>query len=113
MAEFKPGISAASLIFDEQGLIPAIVQDFETKQILMLGYMNKESIDATLKTNLVTFWSRSRNQIWEKGETSGNWLELVSIAVDCDRDALLLQVKPAGPTCHTGEESCFSVSDNE
>lgn len=89
------------------GLIPAIVQDAETRQVLMLGYMNRESLAATLKSRQVTFYSRSKQRLWRKGETSGNVLELVDIAPDCDSDALLLLVRPHGPTCHRGTTSCF------
>ena len=91
----------------EEGLIPAVVQDSETRQVLMLGYMNRESLAATLKSGLVTFYSRSKQRLWQKGETSGHTLELVSIAPDCDSDALLLLVRPRGPTCHRGTTSCF------
>lgn len=93
--------------FDEKGLIPAISQDYYTREVLMLAYMNKESLEKTIKTNLATFWSRSRQELWTKGETSGNYLEVVSIDYDCDKDALLLQVIPKGPACHTGNISCF------
>ncbi|PHR59867.1 MAG: bifunctional phosphoribosyl-AMP cyclohydrolase/phosphoribosyl-ATP diphosphatase [Robiginitomaculum sp.] len=89
------------------GLVPAIVQDADTDQILMLGYMNHEALAATRKTGLVTFFSRSRKTLWCKGETSGNTLALVDIAVDCDADTLLVRAKPNGPTCHTGTISCF------
>jgi phosphoribosyl-ATP pyrophosphohydrolase/phosphoribosyl-AMP cyclohydrolase len=91
----------------ESGLIPAVVQDSETRQVLMLGYVSRESLAATLKSGLVTFYSRSRKRLWQKGETSGHTLELVSIAPDCDGDALLLLVRPQGPTCHRGTTSCF------
>jgi phosphoribosyl-ATP pyrophosphohydrolase/phosphoribosyl-AMP cyclohydrolase len=91
----------------ENGLIPAVVQDSETRQVLMLGYVNRESLAATLKSGLVTFYSRSKQRLWQKGETSGHTLELVSIAPDCDGDALLLLVRPHGPTCHRGTTSCF------
>jgi phosphoribosyl-ATP pyrophosphohydrolase/phosphoribosyl-AMP cyclohydrolase len=91
----------------EKGLIPAIVQDSETHEILMLGYMNEESFKITQETGMVTFFSRTRQSLWKKGETSGNLLEVVSIAPDCDRDALLVQAKPRGPTCHRETSSCF------
>mgnify|MGYP002519531974 CR=1 FL=1 len=90
-----------------QGLIPAIIQDADTRQVLMLGYMNQEAYDITLKTGKVTFWSRSRQSIWTKGETSGNYQHIVSITADCDKDALLVSVEPDGPACHTGTFSCF------
>jgi len=93
--------------FDDKGLIAAVVQDAQRGQVLMLGYMNRESLLRTLKENRVWFWSRSRQKFWMKGETSGNVLEVQEIRVDCDGDALLLKCRPAGPTCHTGETSCF------
>ena len=96
-----------NLKFDQKGLIPAIVQDYHTRQVLILAYMNKESLEKTLKTKLATFWSRSRNELWTKGETSGNFLEVVKILYDCDEDALLVEVIPKGPACHTGHTSCF------
>lgn len=89
------------------GLIPAIIQDNETKTVLMLGYMNQEAIDKTLETKKVTFFSRSKNRLWTKGEESGNFLELISIQNDCDEDTLLIKVKPVGPTCHTGADTCW------
>ena len=95
------------LKYDANGLIPAIVQDDATNEILMLGYMNAESIQMTLDKRLVTFWSRSRQEFWTKGETSGNVLRLIEIRKDCDVDALLVRAEPAGPTCHTGNRSCF------
>jgi phosphoribosyl-ATP pyrophosphohydrolase/phosphoribosyl-AMP cyclohydrolase len=89
------------------GLIPAIIQDSKNAQVLMLGYMNAESLKITQETRLVTFWSRSRQAIWVKGETSGNSLEVVEIQPDCDRDALLVSVRPRGPVCHRETETCF------
>lgn len=89
------------------GLVPAIVQDAETQQVLMLGYMNAEAVEATRETGLVTFYSRSRQTLWQKGETSGNTLALIAMTVDCDHDTLLVQARPAGPTCHKGTVSCF------
>lgn len=89
------------------GLIPAIIQDNETKTVLMLGYMNQEALDKTLETKKVTFFSRSKNRLWTKGEESGNFLEFISIQNDCDEDTLLIKVKPAGPTCHTGADTCW------
>ena len=89
------------------GLVPAIIQDAETKNVLMLGYMNEEAYQKTLDTKKVTFWSRSRNCLWTKGETSGNFLDLVSIKVDCDNDTLLVRAIPHGPTCHTGTDTCW------
>jgi len=95
------------LHFDQQGLAPAIVQHARTGEVLMLGYMNAEALEVTRATGLVTFWSRSRQALWRKGETSGNVLRLIDLRVDCDGDALLVLAEPAGPTCHTGERSCF------
>ncbi len=93
--------------FDPQGLIPAIVQDSGTKQVLMLAYMNTESLNKTLETGQTWFWSRSRQELWHKGATSGNTQRVVEIYFDCDSDALLVLVEPAGPACHTGKTSCF------
>ncbi|MBO5871352.1 MAG: bifunctional phosphoribosyl-AMP cyclohydrolase/phosphoribosyl-ATP diphosphatase HisIE [Bacteroidaceae bacterium] len=90
-----------------QGLIPAIIQDADTRQVLMLGYMNQEAYDITVKTGKVTFWSRSRQSIWTKGETSGNYLNVVDIKNDCDNDTLLIRVHPVGPVCHTGTDTCW------
>lgn len=90
------------------GLVPAIVQDQQTLQVLMLGYMSAESLQKTIETNKVTFYSRSRQQLWTKGEISGNVLHLVSLDVDCDKDAVLIMAIPEGPTCHKGTTSCFS-----
>ncbi len=92
---------------DANGLIPAIIQDIGTRQVLMIGWMNQESIKITLNTGLVTFWSRSRKKLWTKGETSGNYLHFQKFFIDCDRDSILIQVKADGPTCHTGNISCF------
>jgi phosphoribosyl-ATP pyrophosphohydrolase/phosphoribosyl-AMP cyclohydrolase len=89
------------------GLIPAIVQDYKTSEVLMLGFMNKEAWEKTLKTGKVTFWSRTRNALWTKGETSGNFLEVKSIYIDCDNDTVLVKAEPKGPTCHTGNKTCF------
>ncbi|MAW08796.1 MAG: bifunctional phosphoribosyl-AMP cyclohydrolase/phosphoribosyl-ATP diphosphatase HisIE [Flavobacteriales bacterium] len=93
-------------------LIPAIIQDNLTKKVLMLGYMNHDSLDRTIKTKKVTFFSRSRNSIWVKGETSGNFLNLVDISLDCDKDTLLIKVSPEGPVCHEGSDTCWS-EDNK
>ncbi len=98
-----------SLDWEKQGgLLPAVVQDVSNGRVLMLGYMNREAIAATLETGHVTFWSRSKERLWTKGETSGNALILVRIETDCDRDALLVTAKPNGPTCHLGQVSCFA-----
>lgn len=96
------------LNFDKMnGLIPAIIQDDCTRKVLMLGFMNKEAYDKTVETGKVTFYSRSRQTLWTKGETSGNFLHVVSIKADCDNDTLLIQVKPEGPVCHTGTDTCW------
>jgi phosphoribosyl-ATP pyrophosphohydrolase/phosphoribosyl-AMP cyclohydrolase len=89
------------------GLIPAVVQDASTSQVLMVGFMNREAVAKTVEEGRVTFWSRTRSRLWQKGETSGNTLTVSSIAVDCDGDALLVKAHPAGPTCHTGAFTCF------
>jgi phosphoribosyl-ATP pyrophosphohydrolase/phosphoribosyl-AMP cyclohydrolase len=91
------------------GLIPAAVADKDTGQILMLGFMNRESLEKTIATNLVTFFSRTKNRVWTKGETSGNYLKLSEIKTDCDNDSLLIYAEPQGPTCHTGQYSCFGI----
>jgi len=93
--------------FDQMGLIPAIVQDANTRQVLTLAYMNKESLNKTLETRQTWFWSRSRQELWHKGATSGNTQQVVEIYFDCDSDTLLVLVDPAGPACHTGKTSCF------
>ena len=94
--------------FDEKGLIPAIVQDAETKEVLTLAYMNKESLEKTIQTKETWFWSRSRQELWHKGGTSGNTQTVVEMKLDCDRDALVVLVNPKGPACHTGSISCFT-----
>ena len=94
------------------GLVPAIIQDAKTKNVLMLGFMNKEAYLKTIETGKVTFWSRSRNCLWTKGETSGNYLNLVSIQNDCDNDTLLVKVNPIGPTCHTGTDTCWGETND-
>jgi len=93
--------------FDKLGLIPAIIQDYKTSQVLMLAYMNKESLRRTLRSGKTCFWSRSRKEYWVKGSTSGNFQFVKSIAYDCDMDALLIKVRQAGVACHTGNRSCF------
>lgn len=110
----KTGLSAAqdipdigSLRPDADGLIPAVVQDARTGEILMLAYMNGESLSLTHSTGYATFWSRSRNRLWMKGESSGNRLSVIRILVDCDKDSLVLRVHPSGPACHTGRRTCF------
>ena len=102
-----------NLKFDEKGLIPAIVQDAETRVVLMLGYMNRESLEKTLTSRLVCFYSRSRQKLWTKGEESGNFLYLKEIKVDCDQDTLLIKVSPAGPTCHTGTDTCWKEENQD
>lgn len=99
--------SLDELKFDEKGLIPAIIVDAATKQVLTLAYMNKESLAISVEKELTCFWSRSRQELWLKGETSGNYQHIVSITADCDKDALVVMVEPDGPACHTGEISCF------
>ena len=96
--------------YDENGLIPAVVQHARSGEVLMLGYMNEDALRATRESGLVTFWSRSRNELWRKGATSGNLLHLVELRQDCDGDALLVLAEPAGPTCHTGQRSCFHTT---
>jgi phosphoribosyl-AMP cyclohydrolase len=95
------------LKFDDRGLIPAIAQDAHTGQVLMVAWMNAEALRRTLQTGEAWFWSRSRQELWHKGATSGNVLRVLEVWVDCDADTILLKVEPAGPACHTGEMSCF------
>ena len=94
-------------LFKKAELIPVIIQDEETKDVLMLGFTNLEAVQLTLKTKTAWFWSRSRNELWNKGETSGNFLQVTEVRTDCDTDTLLYICRPDGPTCHTGERSCF------
>ena len=96
--------------FNEQGLIPAVVQDAQSKEVLTVAYMNEESLQKTIETNETWFYSRSRNELWHKGATSGNTQKVVSIKTDCDQDALVIEVIPAGPACHNGTTSCFTES---
>lgn len=100
-------IEIDNLKYDGKGLIPAIIQDYSSKEVLMLGYMNEESLNLTIETKKTWFFSRSRQKLWNKGETSGNFHLVKGIKYDCDKDTLLVEVKPMGPTCHTGENSCF------
>lgn len=93
------------------GLVPAIIQDVQTKNVLMLGYMNQESFDVTVSTNKVTFFSRSKQRLWTKGEESGHFLELITLKNDCDQDTLLIQVLPHGPTCHKGAATCWNTEN--
>src|ERR1700754_1893790 len=99
--------------FDQDGLVPAIVQDARTREVLTLAYMNQESFTRTLETSETWFWSRSRKELWHKGETSGNTQRVVSLATDCDNDAIIVLVEPAGPACHTGARSCFAIEHDE
>jgi phosphoribosyl-AMP cyclohydrolase / phosphoribosyl-ATP pyrophosphohydrolase len=94
------------------GMVPVIVQDADTLKVLMLAYMNREACEITMKTRRATFFSRSRNELWEKGETSGNWLEVRDMSIDCDADTLLLRVEPKGPVCHTGTDTCFNETNS-
>ncbi len=103
-------IDINELKFDEKGLIPAVVVDAITKKVLTLAYMNRESLDISLEKDLTCFWSRSRQELWLKGETSGNYQHIVSITADCDKDALVVMVEPDGPACHTGETSVLPQS---
>lgn len=106
--ESTPSLDIDALAWEKNtGLIPAIVQDADTRRVLMLGYMDRAALDATLETGKVTFFSRSKGRLWTKGESSGHFLHLVAIEADCDLDTLLLQAHPAGPTCHLGRGSCF------
>lgn len=100
-------VAVESLKFDARGLIPAIVQDAESGEVLMLAYMNAESLKLTQETGETHFWSRSRRELWHKGETSGNVQKVLDMRVDCDADTLLVRVDPAGPACHTGNQTCF------
>ncbi len=95
------------LKLDQRGLLPAIIQDADDGEVLMLGYMNPESLNLTLKTGDAWFYSRSREELWHKGETSGNFIRVVSVAIDCDNDTVLVKARPVGPVCHTGNRSCF------
>ena len=98
---------------NNDGLVPAIIQDVTTKKVLMLGYMNQEAFNKTQESKLVTFFSRTKNRLWTKGEESGNVLNLVDMKLDCDNDTLLISVKPAGPTCHKGSDTCWSEENNQ
>ena len=100
-------MQVSEIKFDSNGLVPAIVQDAETNQVLMLAYMTEESLRLTLEKSETVFWSRSRSELWHKGATSGNLQRVVEVRVDCDADTLLILVHPAGPACHTGNQTCF------
>ncbi|OKS87059.1 bifunctional phosphoribosyl-AMP cyclohydrolase/phosphoribosyl-ATP diphosphatase HisIE [Mucilaginibacter polytrichastri] len=100
--------------FDKtDGLVPVVIQDVQTLEVLMLGYMNAEAYQKTIKENIVTFFSRSKNRLWTKGETSGNFLHVKSVHIDCDKDTILIMVRPQGATCHTGARSCFDTAYNQ
>jgi phosphoribosyl-AMP cyclohydrolase len=99
--------TSPKIVYNDQGLVPAVVQNAATKKVLMMAWMNREAFKLTQETKQAHFWSRSRSRLWRKGETSGNTLTVKEIRVDCDGDTLLLLVDPAGPACHTGNESCF------
>lgn len=106
-------LSLDKIKWDEHGLLPAIVQDVNTRQVLMMAYMNAESLQKTLELNETVFWSRSRSELWHKGATSGNTQRIRELYIDCDADTLLILVEPAGPACHTGATSCFYRSLTE
>lgn len=106
-------IDPKSVRFDEHGLVPAIVQDARTREVLTLAYMNQESLARTLETGQTWFWSRSRNELWHKGATSGNTQQVVSLTSDCDNDTIVVLVNPAGPACHTGATSCFAIEHDQ
>lgn len=104
--------SIEQVVFDQNtGLVPAIIQDAQSNKVLMLGYMNEAAIEETLSSKKVTFFSRSKQRLWTKGETSNNYLNLVSMSIDCDQDSLLVKVNPEGPTCHTGDDTCWTESN--
>jgi phosphoribosyl-ATP pyrophosphohydrolase/phosphoribosyl-AMP cyclohydrolase len=100
-------VNVSDLVFDDRGLVPVVVQDASTKDVLMLAYADEEAVRRTIDTGTTWFWSRSRKEYWNKGATSGNTQRVVEMRYDCDEDALLVLVDPAGPACHTGEQSCF------
>jgi phosphoribosyl-AMP cyclohydrolase / phosphoribosyl-ATP pyrophosphohydrolase len=105
--EAQTDVAGVAIAFDERGLVPCVAQDWRTGEVLTLAYMNREALDRTLDSGDMHFWSRSREELWRKGETSGNVQRLRSLRYDCDADALLALVEPAGPACHTGERTCF------
>lgn len=100
-------VQQQEISFDDRGLIPAVVQDVQNLEVLMVAWMNRKALELTMRSGLAYFWSRSRQQLWQKGETSGNRLFVREVRLDCDGDALLLRVEPSGPACHTAERSCF------
>jgi phosphoribosyl-ATP pyrophosphohydrolase/phosphoribosyl-AMP cyclohydrolase len=106
-------IDSTTINFDKlNGLVPVCIQNYKTMQVLMVGFMNHDALQRTLATNQVTFYSRTKNRLWTKGETSGNFLEVVSLSLDCDQDSLLIFVNPVGPTCHQGSPSCFKQDES-
>jgi len=114
LTELELGEITNELAFDSRGLMPVITQDATSKEVLMLAWMNKEALSKTLDSGYVTYWSRSRNQLWVKGETSGHTQELVSLSIDCDGDAILCRVNQLGVACHTGRRHCFYLkADHE
>jgi len=112
LTELELGEITNELAFDSRGLMPVITQDATSKEVLMLAWMNKEALSKTLDSGYVTYWSRSRNQLWVKGETSGHTQELVSLSIDCDGDAILCRVNQLGVACHTGRRHCFYLKVN-
>ncbi|MCS6908676.1 MAG: phosphoribosyl-AMP cyclohydrolase [Anaerolineales bacterium] len=100
-------LNLEELKFDSRGLLPVVVQDVHTREVLMLAYMNRQALELTLRSGEMVFWSRSRQSLWHKGETSGNVQRLIALCVDCDADCLLALVEPSGPACHTGNPTCF------
>lgn len=108
MSPFVPGVDLPPLTFDDRGLIPAIAQQHDTGEVLMMAWMDEQALRTTLESGWATYWSRSRRELWRKGETSGNLQRVVSVAADCDGDTLLLRVDQTGPACHTGTASCFT-----
>lgn len=111
MIEIRNPHDADLVLSDKTDLIPAVIQDASTGRVLMLGYMNRKALKRTRKTGRVTFWSRSRGELWEKGESSGNTLHVESMALDCDGDALLIRARPTGPVCHTGSDTCWGETN--
>ncbi len=107
MTTTEPPVAADEIEFDSSGLIPVVSQDAETDEVLMLAFMNKHALEKTIETGDAWFWSRSRSELWHKGATSGNYLRVESISVNCEENSLLLRVRPEGPACHTGNRSCY------
>jgi phosphoribosyl-AMP cyclohydrolase / phosphoribosyl-ATP pyrophosphohydrolase len=109
--ETETGVAGVEIAFDENGLVPCVTQDWSTGEVLTLAYMNRDALDRTLESGEVHFWSRSRGELWHKGATSGNTQAVKALRFDCDNDAVLALVEPAGPACHTGERTCFFTGD--